>query len=152
MSSNDVMIFNGWFVQGWSAGRGMVVVRSSYVAFLPTEKMTHLGAELVKGAAFAGAGIVVTGSDARLPVDQWLEHLRKQSPDVFDERLLQVVKKIGGVMWRPADAKVNYKRILFRRKKGLWFVAGKSSMRIAKPLLDQESLVRAQELLKNWQS
>jgi hypothetical protein len=51
------MTFRGWFVRGYSAGRGVIIVRPEYVAFLPTEPMKHLGTEIAKGVVFSAAGV-----------------------------------------------------------------------------------------------
>ncbi len=39
----------GWCVVGmFSAGRGVVVVRSDFIAFIPTERLKHLAVEFAK--------------------------------------------------------------------------------------------------------
>ena len=150
-SDNDaILIFRGWFVSGLSAGRGMIVARSEYVAFLPTEKMVHLGWTIAEGVVFAGAGLVEIGGGRRIQLDQWIENVRQLPVAEFDTQLTDLIGKIGGVIWRREEVKVIYKRLLFRRKKGLWFQGPKGSMRVARPLLDGELFPRVQQLLDGW--
>ena len=146
------MTFHGWFVRGFAAGRGMIIVRPEYVAFLPTEPMKHLGTELAKGVAFAAAGVVEIGGGRRIRLDDWVKDIRGLPASELDSEVADVAEKIGGIVWRKGQAKVVYKSLLFRRKKGLWFVAGKESIRVAKPLLNPEALDEAQRMLDGWET
>jgi hypothetical protein len=150
--TKELMTFSGWFVRGFATGRGMIIVRPAYVAFLPTQAIKHLGTELLKGVTFAAAGVVEIGKDRRIRLDDWAQNLSKLSDSELDAEVSDVVGKIGGIVWRKGEAKVVYKSILLRRKKGLWFVAGKESIRVAKPLLDSEKLATAQRILAGWET
>jgi hypothetical protein len=150
----ELMTFQGWFVRGFSTGRGIIVVRPQYVAFLPTEPMKHLGTELAKGVAFSAAGIVEIklGKRRQIHLADWANALDELPASDLDAEATEVAGQIGGIVWPKGQAKVVYKSLLFRRKKGLWFVADKESMRVSSPLLDPDALANAQRMLDGWES
>jgi hypothetical protein len=158
---SDVLIEKGWFVQGLQTGKGVVVIRPGYVAFVPVEEIKHLGATIAKGVALAAAGFVeVKGKNKRaLPIKQWLEEAlgegfgdragSETSDEEIDDRVESLLEPTGGMMWSPPQAKVWVKRIPLRRKKALWFVFGDRTMRLARAL-GKEELAEAEALLEEW--
>lgn len=153
MALRERLVVKGWLVEGLSAGRGVLVVRPGYVCFIPTERMTSLVGELAKGLAAAATGVAVIplGKGKAPSPAELVRYLESLPADELDDMLLGGQASTGLVVWRPGDAEVVSKRPLLRRKRGLWFVSGRASLRCAR-LFDAAEQGELKRLLSQWQS
>lgn len=153
MALGESVIAKGWLVEGLSAGRGVLVVRPGYVCFLPTERMTNLVGEIAKGLGAAAAGVTVIGmGKGKTPSPaELVRYLEGLPADELDRTLLGGQASAEVMVWRPGDAEVVYKRPLLRRKRGLWFVSDKASLRCAR-LFDAAEQEELRRLLGQWQT
>lgn len=146
---DEIWITKGWFVQRLLTGRGVIVVRPGYVAFLPTEEIKHLGATIAKGVIMSAAGLVEIDRRKPVPVDKWLGELKGSDPEQFDQQLEPLIEATGGLKWLPTNATVRIRRIPLRRKKRLWFMFGEQSIRLSSAL-GKDELQYAETLLHDW--
>lgn len=146
---DEIWIEKGWFVQRLWTGKGAVVIRSGYVAFLPTEKIKHLGAAIAKGVVLSAAGLVEIQRGKPVPVERWLEECRSSDPEGFDRYVESVLEATGGMKWLPANSAVQIKRVPLRRKKRLWFICGEQSIRLSR-VFGTEELQKAEALVRAW--
>jgi hypothetical protein len=139
----DALIEKAWWVRGITTGRGVVLVRRDYVAFVPTERPKNLAVEFAWGAA----GFVEVGA-------------RKLSPELVihdlatsllvDVRIRELVAQLAGHLWPAGTAKLLEGRIPLRRsRRRLWFRNGPEDIRLARavPLPELETL---QPFLSAW--
>ncbi len=140
----DAKFEKGWYVHGLTTGRGVVAVTSGYVAFLPTERPKHLAVEMAWGVA----GFVEKGA-RKIPPEMLLQDLR--TADDLDARVQELCDGLRGIRWTVKEAAVKERKIPLRFKhRGLWFLKGKESIRLAKAL-KPEALATYRALLEGWE-
>ncbi len=123
----DALIERGWWVQGITACRGVMVATPRYVGFVPTERPKSLAVEMVWGVA----GFVEVNA-RKVPPERVIAELSSGSLDAQVERL---TAGLGGRLWRPAGVTIRAKKVLLRRKHhGLWFMHGKESIRLGRAI------------------
>ncbi|MCE9546243.1 MAG: hypothetical protein K8T25_12075 [Planctomycetia bacterium] len=147
----EVMIHKGIIVHGLSMGNGLVILRPGYLAFIPTEKRKHLGAELLKGVAMGVSGVhtINFGANDKMTPEAWIEQLRRQ-PDQFDTEIVTAARGMGGVAWLWPEVEVEQKKVLFRgSKRGLWFQNHSGESVRLTSLLDSVQLAQAEALYRN---
>lgn len=120
------LIEKGWYVKGLTTGRGVVVVTTGSVAFVPTERPKHLAAELGWGAV----GFVKRGATS-IPPETIIDDLL--AAEDMDERVAQLVEELGGTRWPRDEALLRERRVPLRwKRRGVWFVKGPESIRLVK--------------------
>ena len=148
----EVMSFEGWFGNSRSVTRGVIVVRPEFVAFLPAEATIELRDVLFGSKEFVAARTWEVGGERQKRLAEWADGLRNSPEADIDALVAEYAESMGSMILRPGDAELIYKRGQFRRKTALRFVLGKKSLRVTKPLLDQETLAAAKRLLRGWDS
>jgi hypothetical protein len=132
----------GWWVKGFTTGRGVVVLTTEYVAFIPTERPKNLGVELAWGAA----GFIEVGAKKVAPEQLIAKIGEPPKRGVVDE----LVRALSGKLWSAADAQPHEHRIPLRRsKRGLWFQRAGESIRLARTL-PAEEVGELQAQLPGW--
>jgi hypothetical protein len=132
---NQPLLFGrGLFTQGLTAGRGIVVCRPGYVAFLPTEPIRNMLGEMVTTVALHAVGVVKVGLSEEIPVDEWVDSLRRDFPDQFDQKLLDMVDQAGGITWRADQMTVTYDADSPARRKRMSFRSGKATIYFSRRL------------------
>jgi hypothetical protein len=101
--------WQGNYVEGLTAQKGVVVLRPEFVAFVPTEKAKNLVGVLAGGMASAASPI------KRIPLD-WLRRrpdplnivsdLWTERPAEFDQCLIEITEHLGGIVWARSAATV----------------------------------------------
>lgn len=137
----DALIEAGWWVKGVTAGRGVVVACPRYVAFIPTERPKHLGAELAWGVA----GFIEVGA-TKLSPGAIIKELGRGS---LDTQVDEIIPRLHGRRWLPATVRVKRKKALFRKSRGLWFQQDPESIRFAR-MFAADEVERAQAMLATW--
>lgn len=119
----------------------------------PSAKPSSAKPAAPKGLAEAAAGVASIGfGEGRTPSPaELIRQLASLPANDLDAMLLGGQASAGLTVWRPGDAEVVHKRILLRRKRGLWFVSGRASMRCAR-LFDAAEEEELRRLLSRWQS
>ena len=137
------MFEQGWYVKGLTTGRGLVVLTANEVALVPSERPKNLAVEMAWGVA----GFVEKGA-RKIKPSAIREDLEAASD--LEARLAALVAGLQGHRWMAEEVRVKERRIPLRfKRRGLWFLRGKESIRLAKALRPEE-LAAYQELVGHW--
>jgi hypothetical protein len=101
-SAGEALWWQGNFIDRLSAQKGVIVLRSKFVAFLPTEKAKNLVGTLAGGLASAASPIQTISLDwlQRRPNPlQMVNDLWSERRDNFDRCLFEIVEHLGGFVW-----------------------------------------------------
>src|SRR5262245_31986509 len=108
-TAGKALWWQGNFIEGVSAQKGVIVLRSKFVAFLPTEKAKNLIGALAGGLASAASPIQTIPLDwlQRRPNPlQMVNDLWTERPRDFDRCLFEIVEHLGGFVWAQSVAQV----------------------------------------------
>jgi hypothetical protein len=149
-SADEVLWWQGNYVEGLNAQAGVVVLRSQFVAFIPSAKTKNLVGTLAVGLASAASPIQTISLEwlrRRPDPVQMVNDLWTERRDDFDRCLIEIVEHAGGRMWARGAARVVRLATWTRAgSEGLAFVRQEAELRGAAPagpVLD--------ELLRGWQ-
>jgi hypothetical protein len=108
-SSDEVLWWQGNYIERLTSQAGVVVLRPEFVAFVPTEKAKNLISGLAGGLASAASPIQTIPLDwlRRRPDPlQVVKDLWTERRDDFDRCLLEIVEHLGGFVWARSAAQV----------------------------------------------
>lgn len=101
-SSKDVLWWRGNCVDGLNVQPGIIVLRTTYVVFLPTEKAKNLVGTLAAGLAEAASPL------EKIPLDwlrrrpdslQMVKDLWTERQNDFDDCLIELMQRLRGQIW-----------------------------------------------------
>jgi hypothetical protein len=103
-ANQDVYLSNGARDPGLSNQRGALVMRPSWLAFIPSEAPRHIGAMVAKAAFSAASGGIWVSLGRPMKPEVLVAWLAKMDVPTLDAHIAQIVEQRRGVIFTPSDS------------------------------------------------